>query len=80
MKCNYPKESPNCSFHYNGECLRDHNYECPALAKPTDDVIEFVRCRGCKDYKRNGGDCDLAPSPNWFCTYGERKEKENEGN
>lgn len=34
MKCNYPKESPNCSFHYNGECLREHNYECPALVKP----------------------------------------------
>lgn len=34
MKCNYPIWSPVCSFHYNGECLREHNYECPALVKP----------------------------------------------
>lgn len=34
MKCNHPIWSPVCSFHYNGECIRDHNYECPALAKP----------------------------------------------
>ena len=32
MKCNYPKESDACAFHYNGICTRDHNYECPALA------------------------------------------------
>lgn len=74
MKCNYPTWSPVCSFHYNGECLREHNYECPALAKPTDDVIEFVRCQDCK-WSANG-DCDIA-SPDWFCTYGERKEKQD---
>lgn len=34
MKCNHPIEAPACSFHYNGECLRNHNYECQALAKP----------------------------------------------
>ena len=32
MKCNYPKESPYCAFHYNGICTREHNYECPGLA------------------------------------------------
>ena len=32
MKCNHPIWSPVCSFHYNGECFREHNYECPALA------------------------------------------------
>lgn len=31
MKCNYPIWSPICSFHYNGICTRNHNYECPAL-------------------------------------------------
>lgn len=34
MNCNHPIWSPICSFHYNGECLRDHNYECPALMEP----------------------------------------------
>ena len=33
MKCNYPKESDACAFHYNGICTREHNYECPALMK-----------------------------------------------
>ena len=32
MKCNYPIWSPICPYHYNGECFREHNYECPALA------------------------------------------------
>lgn len=63
MKCNHPIWSPVCSFHYNGECFREHNYECPALQKPTDDVIEFVRCRGCKDYKQNGGEWISPPRP-----------------
>lgn len=72
-KCNHPDEAPACAFHYNGICTREHNYECPALAKPTDDVIEFVRCQDCK---WSAGDCNTA-SPDWFCTYGERKEKTN---
>ena len=33
-KCNHPEEAPACSFHYNGICTREHNYECPALVKP----------------------------------------------
>lgn len=32
MKCHYREWSLICAFHYNGLCLRDHNYECPALA------------------------------------------------
>ena len=35
MKCNHPKESLGCYFHYNGICTRDYDYECPALVKPT---------------------------------------------
>ncbi len=32
MKCNHPIWSSICPYHYNGECFREHNYECPALA------------------------------------------------
>lgn len=60
MKCNYPIWSPVCSFHYNGECLREHNYECPALAmknlshgemvqiaEERKDYVKVVRCKDC---------------------------------
>ena len=42
MKCNYPKESDACAFHYNGICTREHNYECPALVKPTEKQIAYA--------------------------------------
>ncbi len=71
MKCNHPIWSPVCSFHYNGECLREHNYECPALAmknlshgemvqiaEERKDYVKVVRCKDCKFYSlNNGGGC-----------------------
>lgn len=57
---------------------------------PSDDVVEVVRCKDCKHYKRNipcvGGHyngCDewidegnaITVYDNDFCSYGERKEK-----
>lgn len=35
----------------------------------------IVRCKDCKFYWKNGGDC--VADPNWFCGDGERKEKED---
>lgn len=137
MKCNYPKESDACAFHYNGICTRDHNYECPALAMknlshgemvqiaegkknktpryidanklidlamhegaygyvdvhdiynaPTADVVAVVRCRECEwaePYRTESGDVYFACgefgvsalSDDDYCSFGERKEKNN---
>ncbi len=48
MKCNHPIQSPICPFHYNGECLMEHNYECPDLVKQTNNEPELYagRCNG----------------------------------
>lgn len=61
MKCHYREESLACAFHYNGLCLRDHNYECPAcamknlshgemvqIAEERKDLVKVVRCKDCK--------------------------------
>lgn len=42
MKCNHWIESFACPFHYNGLCMRDHNYECPVLVKPTEKQVAYA--------------------------------------
>ena len=87
MKCNHKKYALNCSFHQNGICTRDHNYECPALVK-------VVRCKDCMWYeiyelKKDGTDdrrykpsyCALyehIQEPDYFCASATRKEKPND--
>ena len=48
-KCNHPDEAPACAFHYNGACSREHNYECPALVKPSVNVVERMRGKWIKN-------------------------------
>ena len=76
MKCHYPEESPYCAFHYNGICSREHNYECPALVKPTDDVVEFVRCQDCKWWDKKKRVCE---HPEWTDMDGWHKATDAEG-
>lgn len=92
MKCNYPIASLVCPFHYNGECLRKHKYECPALVKrkaeKKGNLVEVVRCKDCKwaeQYRTASGNvyfscaehCISSLIDNDYCSYGERKEKDN---
>ena len=75
MRCNYPVYSPVCAFHYNGECLREHNYECPALARKNlshgemvqlaeerKDYVKVVRCKDCKWWDKKKRVCE---HPEW---------------
>ena len=56
-----------------------------ALRKaPTVDAVPVVRCKDCKYYKVEGGQCPAdntsdryyswIPDPNWYCADGERRE------
>lgn len=53
---------------------------------PAEDVVEVVRCKDCKHYHEfeEYWDCRLSRGlsdvyPNDFCSYGERKEGEDNG-
>ena len=39
---------------------------------PTIDAVQVVRCKDCKRYYANGGNCDQVLA-DWFCADGERQ-------
>lgn len=57
---------------------------------PAADVVEVVRCKECKYYKKGSCDChsvwpdqystgyDCRPDDDDFCSYGEREDKQSE--
>ena len=75
MKCNHPKESSACSFHYNGLCLRNHNYECPALIRRKGKWLwgDGVRCSHCNHKLQTTGLPSYCPN----CGADIREEKTN---
>lgn len=54
---------------------------------PTVDAVQVVRCKDCKYYKVEGGQCPAdntgdryyswIPDPDWYCADGERRDYEN---
>lgn len=60
----------------------------PLSNMPADDVVEVIRCKDCRHHEKFcfddskllcwGHDTDIVVSPTDYCSYGERKEQENE--
>ena len=76
----------NCRHAFKKELLWIRNY-CPNCGTKMDDCVEVVRCKDCiynfKSDTEGYFICSAMTNPNYvplnhFCSYGERKENENE--